>query len=380
MSKPNTNLVPRQRQRKGWFSVDNDLFRGGWAAEIGAYGVAVYSAIAMHADSKTQKATPSIPTLQRLSGISEGRVRKATVELAAWNIIHVRPRMTSRRCTSNEYTLLDKSVWLTEAQIPNGKDEVTGEPTYVTKRVKAAAAQEESDDAVEGVAQEQDTDIGGSLDEPETVHQMDGGSSSGEPGVAQMAQGDGSSGAPKQYPKKKTHFKETKEQHQDGQDGVVEPFGSLSSLTEVLSKRQLSVQEEHQFQQHLVLYLMKCVAPDFHAVDGYVRKLTREKTRRAGAALMFIYGNSVKAGTINNPAGLLRKKIECAEEEFPGLDGLLITWLQLVEHVKVAASQGGRDSQLSNWLVAYNLNDSLLAALKSYGITMEWDYGNAPWN
>jgi hypothetical protein len=275
--------------------------------------------------------------------------------------------------------MLDKSVWNTEAQIPAGKDKVTGEPKYITKVAKPYT-EKVVDDAEKSLGEEGDSNIGGSLDEPEMEQQMNGEGSDGERDAVQIVDGEGSRNEHIQNYSNKTKKIKTTKQHQDGQDGVVEPFGSLSSLTEVLSKRQLSVQEEHQFQQHLVLYIMKCVAPDFHAVDGYVRKLTREETRRAGAALMFIYGNSVKAGTINNPAGLLRKKIECAEEEFPGLDGLLITWLQLVEHVKVAASQGGRDSQLSNWLVAYNLNDSLLAALKSYGITMEWDYGNAPWN
>lgn len=97
----------RDRRRKGWYSVDNQFLRGGWGKLVGPYGIAVYDAIALHADADTQSAYPSHELIADLTGMSRPTVIKAIEKLEEFKIIGIE----RRRNKPHLYYLLDKSEW-----------------------------------------------------------------------------------------------------------------------------------------------------------------------------------------------------------------------------------------------------------------------------
>jgi hypothetical protein len=62
---------PARRRRDGnWFSIDNAFLRDGWGALVGPHAIAIYVALALHADSDTRVCWPSYQTLADLTGMS----------------------------------------------------------------------------------------------------------------------------------------------------------------------------------------------------------------------------------------------------------------------------------------------------------------------
>ena len=57
------------RGSKRYF-IDNVFLRGGWGAAVGPYGIAIYDAIALHADGESQDGWPSYSTLAKITGMS----------------------------------------------------------------------------------------------------------------------------------------------------------------------------------------------------------------------------------------------------------------------------------------------------------------------
>jgi hypothetical protein len=101
--------VPRSSKDQDRFFIDNTFFRGGWAGKLGPYAIAVYSAIALHADSKSQEAWPSHATIARLTGMSARQVIREVERLESYNIVSVKSRQEERKPAL--ITLLDKSAW-----------------------------------------------------------------------------------------------------------------------------------------------------------------------------------------------------------------------------------------------------------------------------
>jgi len=102
-----TEFSVRDRRANNRFFVDNALLRGGWGAVIGPYGIAVYDAIALHADADNQSAYPSHQLIADLTGMSRPTVVKAVNQLEGLNIIAI--ERTDGR--SHTYYLLDQSEW-----------------------------------------------------------------------------------------------------------------------------------------------------------------------------------------------------------------------------------------------------------------------------
>jgi len=97
--------VRDKRCSKRYF-IDNALLRGGWGKEIGPYGLAVYNALAIHANVDTQDAWPSHNLIAKLTGMSRPTVTKAISALEAFNIIAV-----DRSGHNHIYFLVDRSEW-----------------------------------------------------------------------------------------------------------------------------------------------------------------------------------------------------------------------------------------------------------------------------
>lgn len=98
--------LPKDRER---YFIDNTFLRGGWGAKLGPYAIAVYNAIALHADSETQEAWPSHGTIAKLTGMSPRQVIREVERLESYNIVYVVSRQAERKPPI--VTLLDKSVW-----------------------------------------------------------------------------------------------------------------------------------------------------------------------------------------------------------------------------------------------------------------------------
>ena len=102
-----TKFSVRDRRANNRFFVDNAFLRGGWGAAIGPYAIAVYDAIALHADADSQSAYPSHELIAELTGMSRPTVVKAVNRLEELNIIGIE-RTDGMPHT---YYLLDQSEW-----------------------------------------------------------------------------------------------------------------------------------------------------------------------------------------------------------------------------------------------------------------------------
>jgi len=97
----------RDKRRVGYFRIDNELLREGWGAKLGAAGIAVYNALALHSDVNTQSSYPSQTLIARLIGVSRKTVNEKVKLLQELNIIVAE----GKQGESLTYYLLDKSEW-----------------------------------------------------------------------------------------------------------------------------------------------------------------------------------------------------------------------------------------------------------------------------
>jgi hypothetical protein len=93
------------------FFVDNVILRG-YGPTLGVYGIAVYTALCMHANLHTQECYPSHRTMADMLGCSVGKVKDSIRLLEVLRLIETAPRYDaeSKRQTSNLYTLLNPPV------------------------------------------------------------------------------------------------------------------------------------------------------------------------------------------------------------------------------------------------------------------------------
>lgn len=106
-------ITIRDRRGTNRYFIDNALLRGGWGAMIGPYGIAVYNALALHADADNQSGYPSYATIAKLTGMSRQQAIREIETLTAWNIIGKESNRDSEgNQTSNIYSLMAQSEWI----------------------------------------------------------------------------------------------------------------------------------------------------------------------------------------------------------------------------------------------------------------------------
>lgn len=109
----NEQFKVRDRRGGDRYFIDNALLRGGWGNKLGPYGIAVYNALALHADADDQDAYPSYGTIARLTGMSKRQAMREIEKLEQSNIIRKMFKLdSSGQQTSNEYLLVNKAEWL----------------------------------------------------------------------------------------------------------------------------------------------------------------------------------------------------------------------------------------------------------------------------
>jgi hypothetical protein len=114
---------PLRTRRPGeWFWVDTAIVAT-YGPQIGAYGVAVYVALASHAKGKTQDCWPSIARLASELSLSRATVKRTLRKLREVKLIATNARTDpAGDPTSNTYTLLDPTPDkpVTLAAVPQG--------------------------------------------------------------------------------------------------------------------------------------------------------------------------------------------------------------------------------------------------------------------
>ena len=88
-----------------WYWAPNDLLKR-YGSQLGAYGIAVYSVLAMHAHAKSQAAFPSVERVAELTGMSDRQAQKKLRQLQELGLIAIEPRRHNNGRSSNLYTLL----------------------------------------------------------------------------------------------------------------------------------------------------------------------------------------------------------------------------------------------------------------------------------
>jgi len=120
--------ILRDGRRRGWFHIDNALLDD-FGARIGAYGVAVYAALARHADAKGV-CFPSYQGIADKLGVSRRQVIRTVAVLVEHGLIRVQTRRLPGKRPQNLYVLTDD--WCRE-----GTD---AQPTPITGATSAGAS------------------------------------------------------------------------------------------------------------------------------------------------------------------------------------------------------------------------------------------------
>lgn len=102
--------ILRDGRQRGWFHIDNALLDD-FGAAIGAYGVAVYAALARHADAKGV-CFPSYQGIADKLGISRRQVIRTVAVLVERGLIRVQTRRPPGKRPQNVYVLTDD--WCTK--------------------------------------------------------------------------------------------------------------------------------------------------------------------------------------------------------------------------------------------------------------------------
>ena len=103
-------------RRTNWFWIDNEVVDR-FGPQIGAYGLAVYAALARFADGHTRIAFPAIPTIA-----TQLSVHRSTVVAAIKNLENTDPPLITVAAgggrTANTYTLNDLSPQMRDKDLP----------------------------------------------------------------------------------------------------------------------------------------------------------------------------------------------------------------------------------------------------------------------
>ncbi len=97
--------ILRDGRRRGWFHIDNTLLDD-FGAAIGAYGIAVYAALARHADAKGV-CFPSYQGIADKLGVSRRQVIRTVAVLVEHGLIRVQTRRLPGKRPQNVYVLTD---------------------------------------------------------------------------------------------------------------------------------------------------------------------------------------------------------------------------------------------------------------------------------
>ncbi len=99
----------RIRDNRGgcWYYINNAFLRGNWGRVLGPHAIAIYNAIVIHADDKTQDCWPSYQTMADLTGMSRRQAIREVKKLAARHIISI----TKIKGKSNMIDLLHQDEW-----------------------------------------------------------------------------------------------------------------------------------------------------------------------------------------------------------------------------------------------------------------------------
>ena len=114
---PTSPLQIRVHRPGQWFRLDNALIDE-YAAKIGPYGVALYTALARYCNSRTEQCYPSLVTLSKKLGMTHLTARRALAALAKHGLVHVEARPGH----SSLITLLDlapPAETCPDAPVPN---------------------------------------------------------------------------------------------------------------------------------------------------------------------------------------------------------------------------------------------------------------------
>src|SRR5215471_7709569 len=111
-----TSPTPRVRRKGQWCWLDTSIVAA-YGPQIGAYGIAVYVALATHASHDTQACWPSIQLLARETRLSRTTVKTTLRRLEALGLVHTQARRDGEGDpTSNLYTLTDPTVRMLPSQ------------------------------------------------------------------------------------------------------------------------------------------------------------------------------------------------------------------------------------------------------------------------
>lgn len=100
----NNDMEIRDSRNTGWFWIDTRVLKE-HGADLGPHALAIYMALAAHADNNTSKCFPGVSTLAESVGISTRRARTALRKLEEIGLIHTQ----TRPGRSSVYTLLSVS-------------------------------------------------------------------------------------------------------------------------------------------------------------------------------------------------------------------------------------------------------------------------------
>jgi DNA-binding MarR family transcriptional regulator len=117
-----TSPTPRVRRKGQWCWLDTAIVAA-YGPQIGAYGIAVYVALATHASHDTQTCFPSIKLLARETRLSRTTVKTTLRRLEALGLVTIQARRDGEGDpTSNLYTLTDPTVRM----LPNPDNQEEG--------------------------------------------------------------------------------------------------------------------------------------------------------------------------------------------------------------------------------------------------------------
>lgn len=100
----NDDMEVRDARHTGWFWIDTRVLKE-HGADLGPHALAIYMALAAHADNSTSKCFPGVSTLAKSAGMSTRQARKALRKLEEIDLIHTQ----TRPGRSSVYTLLSVS-------------------------------------------------------------------------------------------------------------------------------------------------------------------------------------------------------------------------------------------------------------------------------